>query len=386
MSFYVAARSRVNIVNIRRNTNQLETSCGHTAKIGIVTFHRSYNFGSALQAFALQMSLERLNYCVTIIDIRSRDKEQYKLLSIKHPRHTARVLSRLNRYLARRNSFERFFERRYRLTSQSYTNKSKLGELSDHFDAFICGSDQIWNLDCTGGVVEPFFLSFAGDRRRVAYAPSLAHTSFRPENFDKDKVAELLAKFDYLSVREEETVPLFQPLVDKKIEVVLDPTLLLDADAYTDMAKDRVADSPYVFVYLLRSCPELVESARAMARTADKEVVYISEKNLPIPNSTNLFGVGPEEFVSLIAHADAVLTNSFHATVFSILFHRPFRVFATDKSASRMQDLTAKLDMPGRCIKEIDASPLGDEDWNMVDRKLDELRKGSWGYLQRALS
>lgn len=298
------------------------------------------------------------------------------------------VWSRLPWLLRRKNAFVSFLRRELCLTNERYTyrQEEKLFRLADQFDAFICGSDQIWNLDCTHGVVEPFFLSFAGDKRRIAYAPSLAHTSFKPENFDRDKVAELLSKFDYLSVREEETVPLFQPLVDKKIEVVLDPTLLLDAEAYADMAEKRVLDDPYIFMYLLRSCPELVESASDMARVTGKTVAYVSEKDLPIPNSANLFGVGPEEFVSLVAHADAVLTNSFHATVFSILFHRPFRVFATDKSASRMRDLLGKLGMSERCVAEVDASPVVDEDWNTVDRRLEELRKGSWDYLRRALS
>ena len=72
--------------------------------------------------------------------------------------------------------------------------------MADKFDCFICGSDQIWNLDCTVGVVEPYFLSFAGSKRRVAYAPSLAHMSFKPENFDRERVARLLSKFDYLNL------------------------------------------------------------------------------------------------------------------------------------------------------------------------------------------
>ena len=96
-------------------------------------------------------------------------------------------------------------------------------------------------------------------------------------------------------------------------------------------------------MYLLRECPELVESTVSMATATGRKVAYISENNLDIPNSVNLFGVGPEEFVSLIAHAGLVLTNSFHATVFSVIFHKPFRVFATDKSGARMRDLLGNI-------------------------------------------
>lgn len=356
-------------------------------RVGIITFHASLNFGSALQAFALQSAIGAIGCSPELIDYRSKDYDNYKMLSLRRPRQSAKTLRRFGRYRARKSSFERFAARRYRLSDEVYdqNNEATLVGLCERYDVFVCGSDQIWNLDCTQGIVEPFFLSFAGDKRRVAYAPSLAHTTFRPENFDKKKVAALLARFDYLSVREEETVPLFQPLVDKKIEVVLDPTLLLDVDAYADMANAHVEERPYIFIYLLRDCPELIESAVAMAAEGAR-ICYISERDFPIPNSVNLFGVGPEEFVSLIAYADAVLTNSFHATVFSILFRRPFRVFATDKSASRMRDLLGKLGIPDRCVSDVDASPVGDERWDDVDKRLDELRKDSWDYLRRALS
>lgn len=250
----------------------------------------------------------------------------------------------------------------------------------------MCGSDQIWNLDCTKGVCEPFFLSFAGDKRRAAYAPSLAHTSFKPENFDKEKVARLLADFDFLSVREAETLPLFQPLVDKPIDVVLDPTLLLGAADYEPILSEPPVEGEYIFMYLLRKCPELVESTIAMARETGKKVVYVSEKSLPIPNSVNLFGIGPSEFLSLIANADAVMVNSFHAVVFSVLFHKPFRVFATDKSGARMRDLLGNLGIQERCVACEDSSAIIDVDWGDVEKRLAGLREHSFGYLVRILA
>lgn len=356
--------------------------------VGIITFHASLNFGSALQAFALQSAVRELGHDSVIIDYRSENANKYKLVSLRHPKLTAKTLLHPKRYIARKRSFEQFAERWFTLSEKTYTtrNERELSELSDCCDAFICGSDQIWNLDCTFGVVEPFFLSFAGDRRRIAYAPSLAHTSFKSENFDKEKVGELLGRFDYISVRERETLPLFQPLVDKRIEVAIDPTLLIDANAYADMTRTCACEGRYIFVYLLRRSPELVESASEMSASTGARIVYISERDLPIANSVNLFGAGPEEFVSLIAHADAVLTNSFHATVFSILFHKPFRVFATDLSASRMNELTENLGIPKRCVSAVDASPLGDESWEEVDDRLDVLRKESWDFLKMALS
>ena len=204
--------------------------------------------------------------------------------------------------------------------------------------------------------------------------------------FDEQLVSELLSRFDFLSVREEETVPLFQTLVDAPIDVVLDPTLLLDSNDYADMASKDVLQGEYIFMYLLRECPELIESTVAMTEATGMKVAYISDKNLDIPNSINLFGVGPEEFVSLIAHASLILTNSFHATVFSVLFHRPFRVYATDKSGARMRDLLSNIGLSDRCVDVMCADDIAPCEWSDVDSRLDSLREHSCAYLRKALS
>lgn len=356
--------------------------------IGTITFHGALNFGSALQAYALQRVLTLMGHEVRIVDYQARDYEQYRLFQPNHPKITFRVLSQWSRFYSRKESFKRFQKSFYHLTSNSisWKNEAPLSKVADEFDCFICGSDQIWNLDCTGGVVEPYFLSFAGSKRRVAYAPSLAHTSFKPENFDRERVARLLSKFDYLSVREEETVPLFQPLVDKPIDVVLDPTLLLNAADYAEMTSKTVLEGEYIFMYLLRDCSELIESTLAMAEATGMKVAYISEKKLDIPNSVNLFGVGPEEFVSLIARANLILTNSFHATVFSVLFHKPFRVYATDRSGARMRDLLSNIGLSNRCVDVMCADDVAPCDWSDVDSLLDSLREHSRAYLRKALS
>lgn len=351
-------------------------------KVGIVTFHCSYNFGSALQAYALQHAIASLGNESRIIDYRSKDFNQYRLFHFFHPVAMVRDVVHFKRNLRRRDAFRAFWKNSFNLTERtySYSNEDELADLIGQFDAFVCGSDQIWNLDCTRGVVPPFFLSFAGDCRRVAYAPSLAHTSFSENFFDRKKVAGLLGKFDFLSVREEETVPLFQPLVHKKIEVVLDPTLLFNANEYESMLGPSPADD-YIFVYLLRECPELVASAKRLAGKSGKKVYYIADQRLGIKDAIDCFGVGPDVFVSLIAHASTVLTNSFHATVFSVLYKREFQSFAMDASGARMRDLLEKLGISERL-----RDPFAPVDWDSLQDRLDILRNSSWDYLREALA
>lgn len=196
----------------------------------------------------------------------------------------------------------------------------------------------------------------------------------------------MLNRFDSLSVREEETLPLYQPLTDKPIDVVLDPTLLLNADAYEPMVNKSLVEGEYIFVYLLRQCPELVESARAMAEKTNMKVVYVADGDLAIPGGVNMKGIGPDGFLSLIAHASIVLANSFHATVFSVLFHKAFRSYATDKSASRMRGLLNELGIGERCVSSVDASSIKPVAWNDVECRLDVLREHSYAYLAEALS
>lgn len=358
--------------------------------VGIVTLHCSYNFGSALQTYALQTVVENMGHTATIIDYRSIDYDQYKLLS-KHSsvmRNNLEHADMLAKLFKRRNSFRGFANTNFHLSKESYSYEApkKLNELSDKYDCFVCGSDQIWNLDMTGGPDHAFFLDFAGDKRRIAYAPSLGHTTFLPENFDRAEVAGLLSQFDFLSVREQESLPLFQPLVTKDIKVVLDPTLLLDKKFYSGFAENPVPSKDYLFVYLLRESPELVESACAMATASNSEILYVCDHNLPIPNATNLFGVGPAAFVSLVAHARAVLTNSFHAMIFSIVFNVPFRVFATDATASRIRGLLTKIGAYELCYSKRCDAPIGNIDWQTMEEHLDDLRAESLQYLRRALA
>lgn len=356
-------------------------------KIGIITFHCSYNFGSALQAWALQKILIGMGHDVSIIDYRSRDFNFYHVIRPLRPWTIPHSLAQLSSILRRRKAFQAFWKEELRLTREtySYRNEGRMAELENSFDAFVCGSDQIWNLDCTNGVVAPFFLSFAGKKRRIAYAPSLAHTSFRESVFNRELVSGLLGQFDSLSIREKETLPLFQSLVDKKIEVVADPTLLNDAAAYKRLASNKLIDEPYVFVYLLRECPELNESAKMLAQQG-KNIFYVSERKLDIPGSRNLFGIGPKEFLSLILHADLVLANSFHATVFSVLFHKRFKTFLTDKSASRMRDFLGELDLEACCSTSVCTEFNGQLDWERVDKAISEIRSDSLRYLEGALA
>lgn len=325
-------------------------------KVGIVTFHCAYNFGSVLQAWALKRGIEALGHEVRTVDYRGADFKQYKLMSFTRPKRFLSNIKNYSRNRVRRDAFEAFISEELSPTDRSYTKRTQdqMIELAADFDCFVCGSDQIWNLDCTHGPVGPYFLDFAGDARRVAYAPSLSHVRFEKDNFgpaQQEQIAAWLSCFSAISVRERSTVPLFQPLVEKSIDVCLDPTLLLGKADYAPLIRCPEGVEGSLFVYMLERNDGLVRYASRLAKKMGLDICYVSKEPLDFGvSANNLYGIGPREFLGLIEGCAAVVTNSFHATVFSLLFNRPFETFVTERSGSRMKELLESVEAEGHLV------------------------------------
>lgn len=356
--------------------------------VGTITFHCSYNYGSALQTFALKTLLEKKKYIVNVIDfIYKKDFEQYRLfrtsIYLKNPKSFIGDILFLKKNYKRKRNFEIFVKKYFNLTQKKYYNYKDMKELNNEFDIFICGSDQIWNLDCTKGVEPAYFLKFANkDKLKIAYAPSLAHVKFA-KNYDAD-LKNAIKDLDYISVREESTLPLIQPLTEKKVSVVLDPTLLLDQKDYELIISQNENKSEYVFVYMLEYSAELVKYCNEFSSKKGIKVTYIASNKFSGIKGKNAFGIGPDKFLKYIKEAKYIITNSFHATVFSIIFNKKFVTFTTKKSSSRMVDLLDSLGISERIYNEkfnIDK----DIDYDMVQENLIDMRKSSLEYLSKAL-
>lgn len=368
-------------------------------KIGIVTFHCSYNFGSALQAFALKQYLVKKGHDVHIIDYRSKDFDAYRLFRCTGLKSVVVDFLLLPMNIRRRNAFQTFWRDCFNLTDRTYRGNAAEEELQHDmqaYDALICGSDQIWNLDCTKGPDAPFFLSFAPDgSKRIAYAPSLAHAHFRPDHFtdnDRARISQWLNKFDALSVREASVAGQFQQLTNMRIEEVLDPTLLLDVQDYRDVQSpllpSGIEGGKYIFAYTLWKNNKMNQYIDALAKKYNLTIVYYSGKKIHYASpSINIRGIGPREFLSLIDQAYCVVSNSFHATVFSILYGKPFVTFGTEKSSSRMYTLLEKLGLSREHLISSDSDIPAIEPFvpELDYAKLQELRKGSEEYLRNAL-
>lgn len=356
-------------------------------KVGIITFHRSYNYGSALQAFALQKYINSNNLGnAKVIDfIMLSNFEQYKLFHfsnyLKKPRRLFSDLFFLKKNFYRKKNFEKFVEKFIPLTDKKYYNCADMKMLNEQFDMFICGSDQIWNLECTKGVEPAYFLKFASDKKKkVAYAPSIAHMEFSTEMLAQ--MGEAVENFQAISIREESNIDMLSQLTNKKIEVVLDPTLLLQSKDYEELLEKK-QEGKYIFVYMLEYNKELISYVNNLAQKENLKIVYINKKKeWTFHSAKNVYGISPSSFLGYLRDAEYVVTNSFHATVFSIIFEKKFCTFKTLKSYSRMVDLLTKLGIENRLYCS-DFNISNRINYQDVSYKLDLLRQNSISYLER---
>lgn len=365
-------------------------------RIGIITFHRAENFGSALQAFALREYILRLGHDCSVIDfVFPRDQKQYKLFRthvyLKRPWSFLGDLVYLRRNIERKSKFSQFRKKYLNMTNTYTYMKDDLSELNEKFDAFICGSDQIWNLDCIGGVVPEYFLGFVIDNKlRISYAPSMPE---KPSENNYKSLKECLDKFDYISVRESATKQFFENelRINTPIEHVLDPTLLLNADDYIKKFNISKHGKGYIFVYVLGNTKikqEIVKEANRKSRETGLPIKYVMVRRMKGINSRNyLLGIGPAEFLDYIFNATFVITDSFHATVFAILFGNPFYTFAREGTSNRMKELLSSLQLECNYYNDGKSNKNAYKSSSEKTMKLiKDYKKSSDAYLRKSLN
>lgn len=293
-------------------------------KIGILTWYNHGNFGSALQAYALQTYLTRLGYDVEVIayimqwrrsktSIKTRIKQRLKICLTFLAEYIPVVPKRLV------NHFQ-YFYRRFILFSAKCT-ESNIAEVSQIYDTIITGSDQIWSpahIDYT------YLLNFCSRKnvRKVAYAPS-----FGVETMHEDKIKEyqrLLSDYDSISVREDAGARILKNLGFDS-EVVLDPTLLLDAEDYHKIERTVFnVPSKFVFCYFLPTKCDYSKKVLDYAKKRNLAVIGISLNSGDEQWLKTINNAGPSEFLWLIDHAEIVITNSYHGTILSMNLGKPF--------------------------------------------------------------
>ena len=362
-------------------------------KVGIITFQRVDNFGSMLQAYALSKYLEKLGQEVAIIDyIYPQDMKQYRIFRThiykKRPQTLLGDLVYIRRNISRKKSFAHFRDSCLNFTQNTYVYGSdKIKETNHNFDAFICGSDQIWNTNCTQTVVPEYFLEFVEDNKlKVAYAPSMPCEIKESEYL---AVKKFVSRLDYISVRENYTVDFLRKKigVSNSIICTVDPTLLLEADEYIKDFSITEKQEKYIFVYILGNKEvknDIIKNVLFIKKRTGFSIKYVYIRKISeFEKAEYIYGIGPEEFLDYVYNASYIITDSFHATVFSLMFKKSFFVFPRNDSEIRVKELLENLGMSERYI---DGNELPEMDLVYpanFDNKLQNMISNSKSFLNR---
>lgn len=253
-------------------------------------------------------------------------------------------------------------------------------------DAYICGSDQIWNI--VNHTRKEFFLQFGSpETKRISYA-----ASFGVSNFPEEKLAELkelLKDFDSISVRENAGVSLLQNKLQIAASQCIDPVFLIK-DEWEKLllrAAPIVPDEPYILVYSLFNNKLMDELIKQAKKQYNCKIVQVAYKGFsPIYHDKMIVNAGPLEFLSLIKNAKAVITSSFHGTAFSVIFKKPFLTVVNPLVGSRITDLLASLGLGNRVANNKDQYRMLDcMDYSESDKRTEEIIERSKTFLKNAL-
>lgn len=360
-----------------------------------ITFHAAHNFGSNLQAYALQQTILSLGHRNEIINLRTaRQKDLYTVFTKrKGLKYVIKNLSHLYYYFPLKrayNKFENFINTKLILT-QEYGTEEDLKKAEFSYDTYICGSDQIWNPD-PADFDWSYYLTFVKKGKKIAYAPSFGQLASTGDTEIERKITSALSSFDSISVREQGSANNVKHLTGKTPEIVLDPTLLISKEKWLHLIKEekRLVKEDYIFFYTLFADPERMDIIKRVSNATGLPVVTSNFSNqYDVFNPfKKCYDAGPLDFLALIRDAKLVVVSSFHGTVFSVLLNVPF--FAIDGMTDAR--ISTLLKITGLEHREITTRNVEEKckeafnlEFNNVNLRIEEVRTSSIEFLKKSL-
>lgn len=375
-------------------------------KIGILTFHFAHNNGAMLQAYGLSHYLREKGYNAEIIDYRLRHiyqwKEKYTVYSYYKAQRedgfsVIKSLLRTLRYYRNLqynhdeswNSFEYFMKKYLHKSRRIYSSQLK----SLKYDILICGSDQIWNTELTGGFEPTYLLSFTKKARKISYAASSGSNKLDVTNIDY--ITEYLRQFKAISCRESGLADFISNILDKNVTVVCDPVFLLDKNEWDKIAQESKlsVNKPYVLVYSYWEDEYFYEQLSSFVKRSGLSIVkigiqhkeYLPPKDFP---HIQYVDAGPIEFLHLIRNANYVFTNMFHGTAVSLIFNKNFSIILPPVRQERLREILDRTKLWSRVISEgSDSIPDTDKiDYDKVNKIITEFKTQSINFLSNAIN
>lgn len=354
-------------------------------KIGIMTFHRAKNYGAMLQSYALQETLNK-KFDTYLVDYRCPEiEEKYyvKKTLVRKIKNFLKLFFQTEYILSVNKKNRRFneFVNNFLKTSKPYYAQN-IAEANNEFDAFIAGSDQIWNMKWSGTDWN-YFLEFADSNKKFSYAVGLGNSI---DEAYKMRILKDVESFQAILTREEDGRRLLKSIgVKKEIGTVCDPVFLLGKKEWTEkLALEQIQKKrkKYLLLYFVAKPTDAIPFAKKIAEQDDLEIVYVNinaEKNIP-SDFTDVIGIGPREFLGLIKNAEVVITTSFHAMAFSLIFNKKFYYeLCKDGSNnnSRLENLANICDVTDREILTSYPTRENEINWDAVNNSINCYAKDS---------
>jgi len=364
---------------------------GTELKVGILTFNFALNYGSLLQSYAMQEILKSMGYDAYIVDLDELNKENRLSVKAKLRKILVETSSRFGFIPVirdRNNKVKKFqnFRKRFHFTSKC-NDIDSLQAIADEFDALIVGSDQVWNPGLQDFTY--LFMLPVNGVKKIGYSISLGKAKEEElDEFKKD-----IRDFDSISVREADIKDVVERLSGKNVSVTLDPTLILDKTVWTKLAEESAIElnRPYLLCFLFGKNREFNKEKYAFVNCVAKkkgiDIIYLNHGYNRYSFGNNAYcDCGIEDFLKLFINADAIVTDSFHGTVFSIVFEKEFYSIVDGTSSDRRkQDLLAAAGIDTRIV-DVSSNNLTVDDMNidysLVSKRLELMKDESIGFLK----
>lgn len=380
--------------------------------IGLVTCYFHHNYGSMLQAYATEMIMQQMGFpfqtiaCKAPINYMQENKILYiikKLLiadwkmrlgKMKIERAKKENPMFAKNWEIRNKAFDQFAETFFHV-SPYCKNREELSKMAENYSAFLVGSDQLWRTD---SVEHGYYtLEWVPDHiRKIAYSTSIGVKEVPWFQVEKNK--RFMNRFDHIALREQSACDLVYKLTGRKVPVVLDPTLLFTGDQWLEIQQQEpLTNGKYIFCYLLGDNPSQREFIKRVKEKTGYKIVALQQLDDYIPSDEGFADeapyVGPREFLNYIRNAEYVFTDSFHCSVFSILYKKNFFTFsrfaegAKQSTNTRIDNLLHITGLEERRMtndKTIEEVVNFKRNFDGVDEKLNALRKSSMDYLYNA--
>lgn len=352
-------------------------------KIGILTFHKSINYGSVLQSWALSRVISKR----VVVEIIDYEPQNYEFLyanyrpwkswnNIKYNLKRMPLSSALNN---QQQLFKKFRDKQLPLSRKKY-NYNNGCDIKEEYKGIVVGSDQVWNIrakDC-----DPiFFLPFNYSGNKVSYACSINDTDYTEKNLPSNLASEI-CDFDFISIREESGKNKLEQFIakQKKVYTLLDPTLLCNSSEYDSLLNDRIVDGKYIFLYNVWTSEAGIQAAKFLSKKLNMPVYTImTASNVKEINLLKKSGIlvdtvrtSPLDFLNFFKYASYIVTESFHGTAFSLIFEKPFVCVSNRTNDERLNNILTLVGLKDRYMKlgELQTFDLKQEiDYEIVTEK-----------------